>query len=1576
MKCTNKRKIALLIIICYVVGAIIYIIPRGEASTIDSISQIAIGKGKVAEFNFDTGVIKNEINGKTYSLYNNASGGVGGSYVTTPYGKGIQFSGGYVEIPSADIGVATADTVTVSYWFKWSGEEYKIPIILGGNARLYSISNTLFGFNTMNGDVYGINNPFNTNNYINVVAVFNKNNATTNSLYVNGIKQAVSQKYGTTDTNPGTFTGLGLSFSQDLYSLNGSVMDEVNVWNRALSDVEISSLYSSYIYKGASLTLNFNNGNAQDLLTNKVYGMTGNSGNSFVDTPYGKGIKFGLGAAFSSTSINLINSDLGINATNTEAITTSFYTYIPSNTPETALGPVFMNNSIYSLYYQPVGNFLGFCSAVDSVYGTSIPVNQYIHVVTVMQKNDMANSKIYINGASKPLGYQANINRAPYDNSNAKFEVNMTFAGNNNTVSDVQVWNRSLNDKEVSDLYNNTNQRFLKAEMALEKSEVSSVQANLNTTRSSIVALESSDFKRALSARLNTVIKPVVTLSKTVGADNIGLGFSINDSSQKYSYKLYKKRTGENNFIGMGDFPQAGLTGKFNFDAGNAYNAVNNKSYNIGTNPTGGSGGSVVTTPYGKGIQFTGGQLTIPTADLGISDASTDTVTVSMWFKNNDLNRPVMPISFPRYNIYCSVTDGYMGFNTGNNDVWGASTNMSDYVHMVVRFKKNNSKNSAIYTNGNKLDLSRSYSTKNPDETASVFGDTLYISGFRNSTDYNLKNSIVTGVQVWNRALSETEVENVYRFAIGVDTPSATLVTDKTFTGVVGDYMHLGKANLDYSKGFNINMDVRWDKFHYYSRVLSMGPNPYVNNIIVSNVNIGSNVFLATFNNATETDLIYPNAVSTGSTNNISMRLDSTGKTTMYKNGVTAVSTGLALPTNISRDIYTGWCTSSEVGFFAGRLQNLEIETYVTSYKDYMIKSSQAPGAPTISYSHQGHKANLTFSSAKNLDVLSYYVVATGEDGSTFTSNTVTQNSIGEISGYSYSIDNVATGNESALRTINSTGSFSQILSTGLYYLHVRTQNANGLWGSITDYTIDMYSTGGEPTPKITPTTTGNTNIGIGLSNTDSTQTYNYNVYKRKAVLPDGVTGILDFTGDKITNKVDGKIYALGTAPDGSIGGSYVDTPYGRGIKFTNGQIKIPTADLEISDSKPTDVSFSFRIKYNKESAIMPIGFNMFDLLMGVDSIGINTGNSDNFGIVRSTGEYDNITVVFKYNSVSASGIYINGIKQNLTQLKGTPVDSRAVFGTHLNISGFGAGIDYRMNGSIMTDIKIWNRALTDTEAKSIYDNHTGSFTSIGNYTSGFTDTTSIDTAGPQPVKVNNVSTDSSLSTKITTNISWLPSKDIPTLYNYYTVARGSADGYDYTSSKNTGIVTSGLKEYWYVVDSNGATEPTGTLKTTATTIAIDNLSPGTKYLHIKAVDNAGNVSSTTHYPFTVEPIVKLNMSKTAVSFNNVNSLQPTYTLPNAITATIYTNGDCDLYLNTGDLTGIVGNKISGSYISAKLSTDSTYVSLMPGVATKINTTRFAGGGVRTVNIDLKLTTNWHMASDSYTAAVIFTAKQ
>lgn len=99
--------------------------------------------------------------------------------------------------------------------------------------------------------------------------------------------------------------------------------------------------------------------------------------------------------------------------------------------------------------------------------------------------------------------------------------------------------------------------------------------------------------------------------------------------------------------------------------------------------------------------------------------------------------------------------------------------------------------------------------------------------------------------------------------------------------------------------------------------------------------------------------------------------------------------------------------------------------------------------------------------------------------------------------------------------------------------------------------------------------------------------------------------------------------------------------------------------------------------------------------------------------------------------------------------------------------------------------------------------------------------------------------------TQYTVNYS---SQDSATGYQYYVEATGQNDGAKYDSPVVSTSLKTGMKGYSIVVDDNPDTVPDGSITTTSNSHTFFRPSGSRFYIHIAAVDNAGNISAVVHF--------------------------------------------------------------------------------------------------------------------------------
>ena len=95
--------------------------------------------------------------------------------------------------------------------------------------------------------------------------------------------------------------------------------------------------------------------------------------------------------------------------------------------------------------------------------------------------------------------------------------------------------------------------------------------------------------------------------------------------------------------------------------------------------------------------------------------------------------------------------------------------------------------------------------------------------------------------------------------------------------------------------------------------------------------------------------------------------------------------------------------------------------------------------------------------------------------------------------------------------------------------------------------------------------------------------------------------------------------------------------------------------------------------------------------------------------------------------------------------------------------------------------------------------------------------------------------------------------------YEYYVEATNQNTGDNYKSNDATAYIETGIKGYSIAIDQDPSTVPDNTIDSESPDITLpindsfDFSNP--IYIHVKAIDNAGNISDTSHYLYDYEPI-------------------------------------------------------------------------------------------------------------------------
>ncbi len=139
------------------------------------------------------------------------------------------------------------------------------------------------------------------------------------------------------------------------------------------------------------------------------------------------------------------------------------------------------------------------------------------------------------------------------------------------------------------------------------------------------------------------------------------------------------------------------------------------------------------------------------------------------------------------------------------------------------------------------------------------------------------------------------------------------------------------------------------------------------------------------------------------------------------------------------------------------------------------------------------------------------------------------------------------------------------------------------------------------------------------------------------------------------------------------------------------------------------------------------------------------------------------------------------------------------------------------------------------------------------------------DVSAPEEVIVENVKIN---PMDETIEIEFTSVEDQGTTYGYYVEAIGSNDDISIYSDTIYTSITSGLKGYSIVVDENPNTRPDGIVDTTNTTYTVNTPLRNNFYIHIGAIDNAGNIS-VSHYHYNNETTSEIRIISSTTDWIN-----------------------------------------------------------------------------------------------------------
>ena len=376
--------------------------------------------------------------------------------------RAYAFNGINSTIKAANSAALNSPTTTVSFWVKvnalpgngevfllsYGGWQERWKISLPGHGKpVWSTNNVGTGNSDMDS---GDGNALPIGVWKHVVMV---HDGTNDKIYIDGVKKATKAVAGNLK-NTQYPLGMGYSPIDTCCYFNGS-LDEVQVYNYALADADISALYTAQSTSTATATdlvASYKlNGSGKDFTQ---FGNDATGGNA---TPAPNRFSLGGNALNFSGKDSLVASNSSVlQSDNTtiafwvkpNALPASGEVYLLSNGGWQERWKISLPNHgkpVWSTNNVGTGN-----SDMDAGTGNALTVGTWQQVVMT---HDGTNDKIYINGAVKNTKAVAGALKKTVQPFGIAYNPIDGGANFNGSLSDILVYNRALSDAEISTLY-------------------------------------------------------------------------------------------------------------------------------------------------------------------------------------------------------------------------------------------------------------------------------------------------------------------------------------------------------------------------------------------------------------------------------------------------------------------------------------------------------------------------------------------------------------------------------------------------------------------------------------------------------------------------------------------------------------------------------------------------------------------------------------------------------------------------------------------------------------------------------------------------------------------------------------------------------------------------------------------------------------------------------------------------------------------------------------------------------------------------------------------------------------------
>lgn len=452
--------------------AVLLLAPLGAGP---AYADIVVSPGPVLQWNL------NEGSGTTTadSSGNNNTGTLTTSSMwTTSYAQSGGTSVSFVRassqtINSASSAINTTQSFTLAAWVRLTSTTGTEGIVgqagttatgafikynSGGNAWSFDMPQSDVSSPTMD-EALGATAVLNT--WVHLVGVYN---ATSDimRLYVNGSLSA-STTHSTTWSATGKIIAGRLHWNNTDQNYFDGQIDDIRVWNRALSDTDVSDLYNATTTTGPALRWDLDEGSGSttaDETGSNNYGTLGSAA-TWTTTAHSNG----HAVSFDGTS-NAYITARGAAVDTTQSFSVSAWVNLAS-TSSTAIvaSQIGTNSSAFILKYEPGGGVNGWDFDLTQSDATSPTQDQtytsgnastgtWTHLVGVFNASNNTTT-LYVNGSQNATGSHSTKWNATGAVNIGRLRWNAAYNNNfNGKIDDVRIYQRVLSATDVNDLYN------------------------------------------------------------------------------------------------------------------------------------------------------------------------------------------------------------------------------------------------------------------------------------------------------------------------------------------------------------------------------------------------------------------------------------------------------------------------------------------------------------------------------------------------------------------------------------------------------------------------------------------------------------------------------------------------------------------------------------------------------------------------------------------------------------------------------------------------------------------------------------------------------------------------------------------------------------------------------------------------------------------------------------------------------------------------------------------------------------------------------------------------------------------